>query len=62
MVRPDSPGWGLLGLSEHPAAEAVLSNTVAGNRLGALRYRATLRNRAGEILATSNTLELVWHR
>jgi len=62
IARADSPGWGLLGMSEHAAAEAVLSNPVGGNRLGRLRYRATLRNRAGEILATSNTVELVWHR
>jgi hypothetical protein len=56
-------GWKRVGLSLEPAVEAVLSNAVAGNRLGTVYYRVTLRERlSGRILRTSNTFRVVWHK
>lgn len=60
--RADSPGWGLLGVSDHSELEAILSNTITGNVYGTLHYRVTLRSSSGEILATSNALTLYLHR
>jgi hypothetical protein len=62
LVRSDSPGWGMLGVSASSRLGAVLSNTVTGDRFGTFRYRVTLRDRSGQILASSNTVKVVWHR
>ena len=40
----------------------MLSNTITGNAYGTLRYRVTLRDASGHVLATSNAIKLVWHR
>ena len=60
--RPDSPGWGLVATSEEAELGAPLSNFVSGNRPGTVTYRVTLRNASGRILATSNSIRVVWHR
>jgi hypothetical protein len=60
--RPDSPGWGMVGLSSGALLEAVLSNNVSGNRLGTVTYRVTLRNESGRVLATSNMFKVAWHK
>jgi hypothetical protein len=57
----DSPGWGTVGTSETAELSAPLSNGVTGNRIGKVTFRATLRNRAGRVLATSNPFMLTWH-
>ena len=62
LRRADSPGWGMVGASPEAALEAVLSNTVSGNRVGTFSYRVTLRNASGRVLATSNTFRAFWHR
>jgi len=62
LRRDDSPGWGMLAVSSDAELEAVLSNTITGNKYGTLHYRVTLRDSAGKVLATSNTMNLVWHR
>lgn len=62
LKRDDSPGWGMLAVSDQAELEAVLSNTITGNTYGTLHYRVTLRDSAGKVLATSNTIKLVWHR
>ncbi len=62
VKRADSPGWGLVGLSQDAALEAVLSNNISGNRFGTISYRVTLRNASGRVQATSNTFKVVWHR
>ena len=62
IKRPDSPGWGMVALSPEAVLEAVLSNTVSGNKFGTFSYRVTLRNRAGRVLATSNTFKAFWQR
>jgi hypothetical protein len=62
LKRPDSPGWGMLAVSDQAELEAVLSNTVTGNRYGTMHYRVTLRDASGKVLATSNAIKLVWHR
>jgi hypothetical protein len=35
---------------------------VTGNRPGKVVFRATLRNGKGDVLATSGTFTLTWHR
>jgi hypothetical protein len=60
--RPDSPGWGMLGLSMHDRIEAVLSNTASGNRFGLVHYRVTLRTTSGQVVAQSNRISVNWHR
>ena len=62
LRRADSPGWGLLAMTDHSEIEAVLSNTLTGNVYGTFHYRVTLRNPSGQVLATSNALTLYWHR
>ena len=62
MRRPDSPGWGLVGTSMTGSVTVVLSNNLTGNRLGTFRYRVTLRDASGHVLASSNKVTLVWHR
>jgi hypothetical protein len=62
VKRADSPGWGMVAVSDSAALEAVLSNTLNGNKYGTLRYRATLRDTEGKILAASRAMKLVWHR
>lgn len=62
LRRADSPGWGLLAMTDHSEIEAVLSNTITGNVYGTFHYRVTLRNVSGQVLATSNSLTVYWHR
>lgn len=62
VKRADSPGWGLVGTSEEADLDIPLSSFVSGNRPGPVTYRVTLRNRAGHVLATSNTITIAWHR
>lgn len=61
LERRDRPGWGLLATSDEGSLQAVLSNTVSGDRLGTVRYRVTLRDRPGRILARSNVFTVQWH-
>ena len=62
-VRPDTPGWGLVGTAELPTFELSLSDFVStNNKPGTVTYRATLRDQDGAILATSNTVTVTWHR
>jgi hypothetical protein len=58
--RRSGPGWKTVGTSNHPALEAVLSNTVAGNRPGEVSYRVTLRGASGRVFRTSNTFSVDW--
>ena len=62
MRRPDSRGWGLVGISMTGSVTVVLSNNLTGNRLGTFRYRVTLRDASGHVLASSNKVTLVWHK
>ena len=62
LPRADSPGWGLLAMTDHAEIEAVLSNTLTGNVYGTFHYRVTLRDVSGQVLATSNALAVYWHR
>jgi hypothetical protein len=62
MKRPDSPGWGLVGLGTGPVVKVVLSNTETGNRYGTFYYRVSLRDLSGKILLTSDKVTLVWHK
>jgi hypothetical protein len=62
LNRDDSPGWGMLGTSTTARLGAVLSNTVTGNKFGTFRYRVTLRDDSGKVLATSNRISVRWHR
>lgn len=63
IVRPDTPGWGLIGTAEEPTFELSLSDFVStNNKAGTVTYRATLRDRDGAILGTSNTVTVTWHR
>ncbi len=62
VKRADSPGWGMIGLSQDAALEAVLSNNISQNQFGTISYRVTLRSASGRIQATSNTFRVVWHR
>jgi len=56
-------GWKRVGQSPEPALEGVLSNAVAGNQLGTVYYRVTLRERlSGRVLRTSNTFKVIWHK
>lgn len=61
LPRADSPGWGLLAMTDKNAIEAILSNTLTGNVYGTFHYRVTLRTVSGQVLATSNALTLYWH-
>lgn len=60
--RRSGPGWKTVGTSTDAALQAVLSNTVAGNRLGAVSYRVTLRGASGRVLRTSNTFNVYWKK
>lgn len=62
LARPDSPGWGMLGLTSHTRVGVVLSNVLTGNKYGTYRYRVTLRNGSGQVLATSNIVKVTWHK
>jgi hypothetical protein len=62
LKRADSPGWGMLGLSTTGRLGAVLSNTLTGDKFGTFRYRVTVRDDAGKVLATSNAITISWHR
>jgi hypothetical protein len=62
MKRPDSPGWGMVGLGTGPVVKVVLSNTETGNRYGTFYYRVSLRDISGKVLLTSNKVTLVWHK
>jgi hypothetical protein len=55
--------WKRVGQSAGPAVDAVLSNGVAGNRLGTVYYRVTLRQApSGTVLRTSNTFKVTWYK
>jgi len=60
LKRPGSPGWGMLGTSGTASLSAVLSNQVTGDKPGTFRYRVTLRNPTGHIVAASNVLTVIW--
>lgn len=63
LKRDDSPGWGMVGASDDPVIRVPLSNTATGDRYGTYYYRVTLREIAGgRPLATSNKVQVVWHR
>jgi hypothetical protein len=62
LQRPDSPGWGMLGLTSNTRVGVVLSNVLTGNKYGTWRYRVTLRNSSGQVLATSNIVKVTWHK
>src|SRR3989442_9695236 len=62
LSRADSPGWGMLGVSITGRLGAVLSNTVTGDKFGTFRYRVTLRDSSGKVLATSNPASGPWVR
>jgi hypothetical protein len=55
-------GWRTVAISREAALQAVLSNTVTGNRLGPTSYRVTLRNSAGRVVETSNMFRVYWTR
>jgi hypothetical protein len=60
--RPDSPGWGLVGMSSEPVMRVPLSNEVTADKWGTFYYRATLRDLSGKVILTSNKVKLVWHK
>jgi hypothetical protein len=62
MKRDDSPGWGMVGFSDHPVIKLPLSNTETGDKYGTFYYRVTLRDLSGTILLTSNKVSVTWHR
>ena len=62
LIRDDSPGWGMLGVSITARLGAVLSNEVTGDKFGTFRYRVTLRDSSGKVLATSNPVSVAWLR
>jgi hypothetical protein len=62
IKNPDSPGWGTVGTGDSPELSIPLSNGVTGNHLGKVTFRATLRNRSGHVVATSNAFVLTWHK
>jgi len=62
VTNADTPGWGTVATSEDATLSAVLSNFVTGNKPGTFTYRTTLRDRAGQILARSNLVEVTWHK
>src|SRR6266545_5984850 len=55
-------GWKRVGLSNEPALEAVLSDAVAGHRVGTVFYRVRLQQPSGRVLRTSNTFRVIWHK
>jgi hypothetical protein len=59
--RRSGPGWRTVGTSTDPALQAILSNTVSGNRPGPVSYRVTLRGASGRVLRTSNTFVVHWN-
>jgi hypothetical protein len=62
LKRPDSPGWGMVGLATTPLVKVVLSNTETGNHPGTFYYRVSLRDVSGKVMLTSNKVKLVWHK
>jgi hypothetical protein len=62
LQRSDSPGWGMLGLTSNTRVGVVVSNVLTGNKYGTYRYRVTLRNGSGQVLATSNIVKVTWHK
>lgn len=60
--EPDSPGWGLVGLSTDVTVATPGSNMLEANRRGRFRYRVTLRDGSGAIQATSNIFTITWHK
>ena len=56
------PSWRTVGVSTEPALQAVLSNAVSKNRLGAVSYRLTLRDESNRIVRTSNLFKVFWSR
>lgn len=62
IKQADSPGWGLVGTSDQPVLQVVLSDFVSGAKPRTVTYRVTLRTASGRLLATSNTLTIAWHR
>ena len=63
VEQPDTPGWGLVATSDQPTFELSLSDFVStNNKPGKVTYRATLRDRAGHLLGTSNPVTVTWHR
>jgi hypothetical protein len=56
------PSWRTVGVSPEPTLQAVLSNTVSRNRLGAVAYRLTLRNASNRVVRTSNVFKVFWSR
>jgi hypothetical protein len=62
LTRDDSPCRGMVGISSTARLGAVLSNTVTGDKFGIFRYRVTLRDDSGKVLATSNRISVRWHR
>jgi hypothetical protein len=52
--------WRTVAISREPALQAVLSNSVTGNRVGTTSYRVTLRNGAGRVVETSNMFRVYW--
>jgi hypothetical protein len=55
-------GWRTVAISREAALQAVLSNTVTGNRVGTTSYRVTLRNDAGRVAETSNVFKVFWSK
>jgi hypothetical protein len=63
VERPDTPGWGLVGTADARTFELSLSDFVSTNNTpDTVTYRATLRDPDGDILGTSNTVTVTWHR
>jgi hypothetical protein len=60
--RPESPGWGLVGMGSEPVLRVPLSNEVTGDKWGTFYYRATLRDLTGKLILSSNKIKLVWHK
>jgi hypothetical protein len=56
------PSWRTVGVSTEPALQAVLSNAVSKNRLGAVSYRLTLRDESNRVVRTSNLFKVFWSR
>jgi hypothetical protein len=52
--------WRTVAISREAALQAVLSNSVTGNRVGTTSYRVTLRNEAGRVVETSNVFKVYW--
>jgi len=60
--RRESPGWGLVGMTDDPVLRVPLTNTVTGDKWGTYYYRVTLRDLSGKVLLTSNRVKLVWQK